>query len=230
MKSNRRNNLVHILLLCVTVGVFVSILFLIKGGMTLFQVKRILVTGDPVQIEINKAIFVNNTIFFPTESVARQLKLDNPLIRSVEIRKRYPSTLEFAIYRRVPIAEIVIGGIQFGIDEDCVVTEVKSGSNMPVILTNVSLVHIGTTIGHPMVTQAIALIVKTKGFMEWSLIEPYETQSIRARSGKTDIIITQISNLSEVRDTLQTLMEGFRIKGTIPKSIDLRFGKPIVQF
>ena len=81
-----------------------------------------------------------------------------------------------------------------------------------------------------MVVQAVSLIKKTKTFIQWSFIEPYETQSIRARFGQTDIIITQTNDLSQVLDTLQTLMEGFRIKGTMPKSIDLRFGKPIVQF
>ena len=81
-----------------------------------------------------------------------------------------------------------------------------------------------------MVIQAIALISKTKSFIQWSRIESFETQSIRAKTGQTDILITQTSDLTYVRDTLQTLMEGFRIKGTMPKSIDIRFSKPVVQF
>ena len=220
----------RILLLCVSIIFFVGVIYFFKIGINLFQVKHIFVSGDPVQVEINQAIFVNNILFFPTESVVRQLKLDNPQIMTVEVRKKFPSTLEFVIYKRTPIAEIITDGIHLGIDEEYVITESALNNLLPVIIANIPLVRIGATVKHPMVVQAVSLIKKTKTFIQWSFIEPYETQSIRARFGQTDIIITQTNDLSQVLDTLQTLMEGFRIKGTIPKSIDLRFGKPIVQF
>jgi len=196
----------------------------------MFQVKHIEVTGDPVQLEIDDSLFVNNILFFPTESVIRQLKRDNPQVKTVEIRKKFPSTLEFVIYKRTPIAEIVTDGIHIGIDKECVITEAVPNTTLPVITISMPLVRIGASVKHPTVVQAVALIDKTKTFIQWSSIEPFETQSIRARSGQTDIFITQTSDLSQILDTLQTLMEGFRIKGTIPKSIDLRFGKPIVTF
>ncbi len=230
MKSNRRTKVVRILLLLVSISFFVGVIYFLKIGINIFQVKHIAVTGDPVQLEINKSIFVNNILFFPTESVVRQLKLDNPLVKTVEIRKKFPSTLEFVIYKRTPIAEIVTDGIRLGIDEECVITEAVPNNQLPVITMSIPLVRIGATVKQPMVVQAIALIRRTKSFIEWSSIESYETQSIRARFGQTDILITQTSDLSQILDTLQTLLEGFRIKGTIPKSIDLRFGKPIVQF
>jgi len=230
MKSNRRTKVVRILLLLVSISFFVGVIYFFKIGINIFQVKHIAVTGDPVQLEINKSIFVNNILFFPTESVVRQLKLDNPLVKTVEIRKKFPSTLEFVIYKRTPVAEIVTDGIRLGIDEECVITEAVPNNQLPVITMSIPLVRIGATVKQPMVVQAIALIRRTKSFIEWSSIESYETQSIRARFGQTDILITQTSDLSQILDTLQTLLEGFRIKGTIPKSIDLRFGKPIVQF
>ena len=230
MKSNRRTKVVRILLLLVSISFFVGVIYFFKIGINIFQVKHIVVTGDPVQLEINQSIFVNNILFFPTESVVRQLKLDNPLVKTVEIRKKFPSTLEFVIYKRIPIAEIVTDGIRLGIDEECIITEAVPNNQLPVITMSISFVRIGATVKQPMVVQAIALIRRTKSFIEWSSIESYETQSIRARFGQTDILITQTSDLSQILDTLQTLLEGFRIKGTIPKSIDLRFGKPIVQF
>lgn len=220
----------RMLLLLVSISFFVGVIYFFKIGINIFQVKHILVTGDPVQLEINQSIFVNNILFFPTESVVRQLKLDNPLVRTVEIRKKIPSTLEFVIYKRTPIAQIVTDGIRLGIDEECVITEAVPNEQLPVITINIPLVRIGATVKQPMVVQAVALINKTKTLIQWSTIESYEMQSIRARFGQTDILITQTSDLSQILDTLQTLLEGFRIKGTIPKSIDLRFGKPIVQF
>lgn len=230
MKSNRRIKVVRVLLLFLSISLFGGLIYFFKIGINIFQVKHILVSGDPVQLEINQSIFVNNILFFPTESVIRQLKLDNPLVKTVEIRKKFPQTLEFVIYKRTPIAEIVTDGIHLGIDEECVITEAALNNFLPVITITIPLARIGATVKHPMVVQAVALINKTKSSIQWSSIVSYETQSIRARFGQTDILITQTSDLQQVRDTLQTLMDGFRIKGTIPKSIDFRFGKPIVQF
>jgi len=230
MKINRRTKVVRVLVLFLSISLFVGLIYFFKIGINIFQVKHVLVTGDPVQLEINQSIFVNNILFFPTDSVIRQLKLDNPLVKTVEIRKKFPSTLEFVIYKRTPIAEIVTDGIQLGIDEECVITEAALHNLLPVITLTIPLARIGATVKHPMVVQAVALINKTKSSIQWSSIEMFETQSIRARSGQTDILITQTSDLQQVLDTLQTLMDGFRIKGTIPKSIDFRFGKPIVKF
>ena len=158
------------------------------------------------------------------------MKLNNPLVKTKEIKKKFPSTLEFVIYKRSPIAEIITNGIQIGVDEDNVITEIVANNQLPVIVIDIPLVRIGATVKHPSIVQAVALIRITKSFIQWSHIEPFETQSIRAKTGQTDILITQTSDLTYVRDTLQTLIEGFRIKGTMPKSIDLRFSKPVVQF
>lgn len=230
MKSNRRAVIVKILLFCLSISLFSAVIYFLKTGINVFQVKHIEVTGDPVQLEIDTSLFVNNILFFPTESIIHQIKIDNPLVKTVEIRKKFPSTLEFVIYKRKPIAEIDTEGIRVGIDEENVVTEITPQEQLPIIYVTMPLVRIGATVKNSMVVQAVSLINKTKPFIQWSSIESYETQSIRARSGKTDILITQTSDLQQILDTLQTLMEGFRIKGTIPKSIDLRFGKPIVQF
>jgi cell division septal protein FtsQ len=230
MKSNRRTVAGKILLLCVGIGLFVGLIYVFKIGINVFRVKHIEVTGDPVQVEINQSLFVNNILFFPAESTIRELKLANPLIKNVEIRKKFPSTLEFVIYKRIPIARLVTDGITVGIDEENVITDTVYTTQLPSITISIPLARIGATVKDLMVVQAVALINKTKSVIRWSSIEPYETQSIRARTGQTDILITQTGDLSQIVDTLQTLMEGFRIKGTIPKSIDLRFGKPIVQF
>jgi hypothetical protein len=229
MKSNR-TVLLRTLLFLLSAGLFIGLIYFLKIGINVFEVKHILVSGDPVQLEINKTIFVNNILFFPVESVSRQLKLDNPMVKSVEIRKKFPSTLEFIIKKRIPIATVVTDGIQIGIDDECVITEPPSDGQAPVITTSISFIRIGAVVKQPMVVQAVAFITRTKPFIQWSSMQSYETQSIRARSGQIDIFITQTSDLSQIVDTLQTLMEGFRIKGIQPKSIDLRFGKPIVQF
>jgi cell division septal protein FtsQ len=230
MKSDPKPAAMKVLLVCVVIGIIIGLICTVRFGINVFQVKHIEVSGDLVQIEINKSIFVNNLLFFPSEATEKQLKSENPLIKAVEIRKKFPSTLEFVIYKRTPVATLLSAGIPVGIDEECVVTEMSTDSNIPVISITVPLVRIGGTIKDPMVVQAMSLLVKTARIFRWSTIQSYETQSIRAKTGQTDILITQTSDLSQIVDTLQTLMEGFRIKGTIPKSIDLRFGKPIVQF
>ena len=230
MNSNRRSIITKIFLLLGSACLFIGIIYFLKFGINLFKVKHIEVLGDSVQLEINESIFVNNILFFPSESVVQKIKLDNPQVMTVEIRKKFPSTLVFIIYKRTPIAEIITSGIYLGIDEDSVITEEISTNHLPIITIDIPLARVGTKVKHPMIVQTIALINKTKSFIQWMQFESFETQSIRAKTGQTDILITQTSDLTYVRDTLQTLMEGFRIKGTMPKSIDLRFSKPVVQF
>jgi hypothetical protein len=79
MKSDPKPAAMKVLLVCVVIGIIIGLICTVRFGINVFQVKHIEVSGDLVQIEINKSIFVNNLLFFPSEATEKQLKSENPL-------------------------------------------------------------------------------------------------------------------------------------------------------
>jgi len=208
------------------VGIYVGLNYLL----TLFTVRDIIVSGDAAIVEVNTKKFIGNTLLFPAVSVMRQIQDDNPLIRSIEIKRHFPSTLELVVHKRQPIARLQTNTAIVRIDEDGVITDEVGGTNIPVIRIDVPMVRMGQTMHDTAVAQAVKIIAGTASFLPMQYITIYETSSLRARYQGSDIFFPQKSDIRPILNTLQTLMSGFRIKGLIPKTIDLRFDKPVVQF
>lgn len=210
-------------------GVF-GLIFLVRFVLQQFQIRDIFVSGDTAIVEVNAKQFVGNTLLFPAPSVIRQIKEDNPLVKSIEIKKHFPSTLELVVHKRQPIARLQTKTATVGIDEDAVITDEVGDVNKPIIQIDVPLVRMGQTIQDAAVQQGAKVITGTASFLAIQQITVYDTSSIRVKVQESNIFIPQKDDIRPILDTLQTLMSGFRIKGLIPKTIDLRFDKPVVQF
>ena len=215
--------LVSILILAVTVG---GIALLLR----LFQIKHIMVSGDPAKVEVNAKQFVGNMIFFQSGAVIAEIKEENPLIRTIEIRKHFPSTLELVVYKRQPIARLQTNTALVGIDEEGVVTDMLGNDTLPVILIDVPLVRMGAMMKDEAVKQSITILVHVSSYLHIQKIQKFESMSLLVKTQESNIFFTQKGDIRPILDTLQTLIMGFRIKGTMPKTIDLRFDKPVVQF
>ena len=222
-KRNVSITVVSILILAVTVG---GIALLLR----LFQIKHILVSGDPAKVEVNAKQFVGNMIFFQSDAVIAEIKEENPLIKTIEIRKHFPSTLELVVYKRQPIARLQTNTALVGIDEEGVVTDMLGSDTLPVILIDVPLVRMGAMMKDEAVKQSVTILVHASSYMHIQKIQKYESMSLQVKTQESNIFFTQKGDIRPILDTLQTLILGFRIKGTMPKTIDLRFDKPVVQF
>lgn len=214
--------------------VSVCILGVVIGGiyllLQLFQIKNIIVTGDPAKVEVNAKQFVGNMLFFQSAQVIAQLTNENPLIKTIEIRKHFPSTLELVVYKRQPVARLQTQAAIVGIDGEAVVTDMLGDATIPSILIDVPLVRMGATIKDEGVKQAVMIVTGSQSFLHIKKIQSYETVSLRVETQESNIFFPQKGDIRPILDTLQTLIMGFRIKGTMPKTIDLRFDKPVVQF
>ncbi len=224
--SGKRKIVSAVAAVCIFAIVVGSIYLLLR----LFQIKNIIVSGDPAKVEVNAKQFVGNMIFFQPDAVIAQIKTDNPLVKTIRIRKHFPSTLELVVYKRQPIARLHTQTAIVGIDSDAVVTDVLGNDSIPVIQIDVPLVRMGQRMKDEGVKQAVGIIAGTQDFLHIRKIQNYETASLRAQTQESDIFFPQKGDIRPILDTLQTLMTGFRIKGTMPKTIDLRFDKPVVQF
>jgi hypothetical protein len=77
---------------------------------------------------------------------------------------------------------------------------------------------------------ALAFLNGTRDFLPIQTITIEDDSSLRAKSNTMDILFPQDGSMPAILATLQTLLSGFRIKGTLPTLIDLRFNKPMVKF
>ncbi len=199
---------------------------------SVFRIQEIRVSGAPVRVVIDQKKLTRNLLFFPTDLVKNQLLADNPLISSVTITKKYPHTLDIIVSVREGVARLLSGTQQFLVDADGVaIGEPTSLSqNLPIITINVPMIHVGDSVRDHGFLSALSFIRETRGLLEIEQVEIFDSASLLAKTGKTDILFPQQSTTSDIAATLQTIFSGFRIKGTLPTRIDLRFEKPIVTF
>lgn len=190
------------------------------------------VTASDVQILINEKELPKNLLFFPSEAIRAKLLSENPMLRDLRIRKKFPHTLVIEPVIRTSAARLVQGSQTVTVDLDGVVIP-NAGSParaLPEIIRSGDTVHMGQKITDRMVVQSLILIAHLDTRWEIQAIEKRDEASIVVHIGESETIITQDADMISTAATLQTLLEGFRIKGTLPSVVDLRFDKPIVTF
>lgn len=196
-----------------------------------FSVEHVEIIGQGVTIAIDEKKLPKNLLFFPSDAVSRSLLSENSMIDSVQIQKKYPHTLVIVVTPRVPFVNVRQNDRKIAIDRTGLVLGESDGmAPLPIISLPVPSIIVGKRITDETFMHALALLEKTKATASFDLLDEYDSASFRATMGQTDIIIPQLGEYARIATTLQTLLAGFRIKGTLPKTIDLRFDKPIVTF
>jgi hypothetical protein len=198
----------------------------------LFRLTEIRVIGDNVRIEVDRQKLTDNLLLLDTAAIRKQLLADNIQIGDIQITKSYPHTLVIAITFKSPIARIRTDKRIALIDSGGIViaTDTHADGILPLIDFNVQDVPDGTRITNPDVAAALALVGGVPAGFAIDEVITAESGVLRAVSGKTSILFEPNTPIGPMLSTLQTLMTGFRMKGTVPASIDLRFDKPVVQF
>lgn len=217
--------------------VLLLLLLLLGSGITyfvsarLFTIQTIEVVGNGVSVAIDQERLPKNLLFFPSDAIVKDILADNQLVEGVEIRKKFPHTLIIIARGRQAIARIFFGGRQWGIDQTgIVVGEIIGFSSLPVVDIAVQSVEAGQQIAGGKVVEMLEITKAVQSFLPLVSLVATESSSILARTDKTDIFIAQGFDAKTISATLQTLFEGFRIKGTLPTVIDLRFNRPVVKF
>lgn len=214
---------------------FVSVLFICFGvyklGNRLFEIKNIEVAGGGVKVIVDEKRIAKNLLFFPGDSLREQILEDNPLVGDVVFRKKFPHTLVIIAKPRIPVAIINSNSGPMGLDKSSVVLgEAPGDRDLPELLFSVSPVVPGQRVGNPAVLASLSFIIKTQSFLKLAEVESSGSSTLLAKTAKVNILIPQQGDMSALATTLQTLITGFRIKGSLPTKIDLRFDKPIITF
>lgn len=213
-------------LIIVTLVIGVPIVFI-----RYFTIKHVEVTGSTVLFEYDANKLGDNLLFLPVDRIKKLLLTTYPVIQTLEIIKKFPDTLIISLSLYKPLA-------------------IFSGTNGNKLLTETGLV-IGNAreedfnlypVIHDYPTSLFDGVIYTEPFILSVLAMIHEF----SLSAKTDIYVMPGDSYSLILDnvevvfpstkevvylkrTLQGLLQGFRIKGTLPKQIDLRYDNPVIK-
>lgn len=198
---------------------------------TVFTIRSIEVVGEGVHISVDPEKMPRNLLFFPVERVKNDLLRDYPTIASITIKKKYPGTLVVTATVRVPKAIVNALNDTYTIDKEGIVLEsFPEKVGLPLIWIDAPPVPLGKRVTDSRVTAALAILRETEGIIMLTRITSEEGDTLLATDGEMNIFFPQKSDIHAIVRTLQTMLVGFRIKGALPASIDLRFDKPVVIF
>ncbi|MEK7129725.1 MAG: hypothetical protein AAB803_01785 [Patescibacteria group bacterium] len=198
---------------------------------TIFAIRTVEVIGSAVEVSLDETKMTKNLLLFPSQKIRLRLLGDNPLLRDVLIRKKYPHTLVIEPVKRVAAAVLVTGDQSIVLDREGVVLPQSEGERtLPTVIMDVGTVHVGQPVTDNGVLVSLRLIEGLGDSWQIGSITKQESGLLVAKYQESEIIFTQDKDPVALSATLQTLLAGFRIKGSLPKVIDLRFDKPIVTF
>ncbi len=219
------------------IAAYVVLFILFSGavywlGMRTCTIKNIVVVGHNIQVEVTEARLPKTLILFPAAKLRAELLADNPTLADIRFQKKYPHTLIIIPTLRTAIARLTLTGREVLVDEKGMVLADAdpASSNIPRLIVPLPAVRIGETIGDPRVISGISFLIGSREIVLVHTISVEDEKSLRAKSDRLDILFVQDGSVPATLATLQTLLSGFRIKGTLPTFIDLRFNKPIIKF
>ncbi|MBI5449473.1 FtsQ-type POTRA domain-containing protein [Candidatus Gottesmanbacteria bacterium] len=198
---------------------------------SIFDIRTIEVISGNVLLSINEKELPRNLLFFPSEKLRIQLLQENPLLHDIQIRKKFPHTLTIEPIQRMGAVRLVRGEQTVVLDwQGVVIPDTDEAVALPKIIQSGEPAHIGQKITDYIVRQSLLFIQHLDARWSVDFVEMRDEESFIVRIGKIDSVISQDADMKVIAATLQTLLEGFRIKGTLPSVVDLRFDKPIVTF
>lgn len=196
----------------------------------LFVLKNIEVVGDHVDIQVDKERLGQNMLFLQTNKLEQELLASYPLIGSVKFSKSLPSTLILHVSLREPYAVLVTGKGAYIVDAEGVVLGSQQEQDALVQLHfDIPTPSIGSRITDDRVKKSL-LLLRSLHDRAITQIRDKDGAAILATMEHTNIFFPQSGDITSKAATLQTIVAGFKIKGSLPAVIDLRFDKPIITY
>lgn len=227
LRSHNRKRAIRIL------GTVTALLLVAAAGSLLmvraFTIRNVVIDGHGMSVEIDREKLGTNLLAVPTDELRAQLLSAYPLLSDVSFEKRLPGTLIVRLIRRQPFAEVRTRTGQYLIGAGGVVLDnAPPHHTYPVLAFDTEPLTIGSLVSDERVRSSLSFLREIPSSWQINRMSDYQGSAIRAVYEDTDILLPHAVDLRQKARTLQVIVEGFRIKGTLPSVIDLRFEKPVI--
>lgn len=198
-----------------------------------FQIKKVIIIS-PNKIINGLAIFNRQNIFLLNDrKISQNLVEQNPIVKSVAMKKIYPSTVMVNFSIREPIALILRESLNIFVDDEGIILP-SSASGETMDLPKIELTRIPLITSQKIdwrIEKAISIIrnfSKQSIFIDQILIDGKDLNFHIILPGKIEVIVPQISEAEQIGASLQIILMRFRIEGKLVRKVDFSFEKPIV--
>lgn len=226
MKSFWRKHGIRNFLLIVVGGIVVSgILFFV---LSLFKIRHIEVEPSTISVVTDSSQFPSNLLFFPSEKLRTFLLKEYPRIKDVTFTKQFPGTLKINVVIRTPLAFVFSNSRMLAMDDAGVLFEFPGKKDLPILELPIEEMSPGKQVKGKGVDTSLAFLTKISHDEKVERIIMSTDSTLEARFNDMTVLFLADGNGESTADTLQALLKGFRMKGSVPHIIDLRFSKPII--
>lgn len=212
--------------------IFLLCILLLFIASFFFTIDTIIIAGErtlPFGLQILRG---QNILFVKESEVAKNIKQKNFSINDVVVEKKPLSTIYIYIKGRKPTVQFIKDNMYYVVDEEGTLFSASpKAENVPIVEGFFNDIAISSHLPENLVKSIFPILssVLAKELMitKITIVNPNEIILV----GNDMYITTSAMKDGKTLSTsLQTLIQSFRIEGKKPRSIDLRFDKPIVRF
>lgn len=203
---------------------------------TVFRVKEIVIDKKNQLNGIN-AYMNKNLLMLSESSIKNELIIKNPLIKTIEVKKKFPSTIIISIIPEKPLAKLIVGQGFFYLSENGkIIAKTREELDETITINyyqklNFQSHRTGEFIGYADIMKAVGLItlVEDSGF-KVDNVDIGGVDVILFNLGDKNLIFSSVKNIEEQLYQWREIARQFKIEGKSYREVDLRYDKPIVRF
>lgn len=198
----------------------------------IFKVSSVQISGDTknlVSDDIRRDVLGQNLLFFPEAQVRRQIG-QNLLIGFVSFEREFPSTLKVTLTYRTPVLSWQSQQGRYLIDETGLAFQEASAEPVPQIADPSSQLKLGDSLSRGQVATTLRVMQALEG-KGTVLTMNIQGQDVTIQlSNNTIVKMDAGGDLAQESAALQLILTQAKIEGRYPRTIDLRYSKPVVTF
>jgi cell division septal protein FtsQ len=228
-KGNRTTQLTTAIF-CELFIIFVLIFIFLNSS--IFNISTILLETDPATIRDLSAFRRSINWWFMSEKQYKiEIITNNPTVKSVKLRKIFPNTLIVQIQMKMPVAYVKTEETIDYLDESGIlIKNYQNYQNLNLPQVECSINQIQNNESNQVIHVGLFVIKQWNNLTnEAKIINMLcQNDNIELLFPQFKVIINSDNKPEQVVASLQVLWKQFRIDSIYPKTVDLRFEKPVL--
>lgn len=195
----------------------------------IFQISRVTVLGDPsgkITPEILQLV-QNQNIFLIDESHVQTTLKKNPLVKDLTFSKSLPNSITVTVTFRDPTFSWQGKNGVFLVDDSGFVFQSGPGAGLPTVISQNKLI-LGQSLPSNLISRVSQVLKGTQPYFVSINTQP--TAYLVALTGGTTATFDPTADLDLQSQALQLILAKAKIDGKLPRTVDLRFPKPVVTY